>query len=154
MVTAGLIPSWGFMCYMPFSWLLVASSQSLKLLIHRHVSPFSPFASVLYLPLVSGRSLLRSLLDRVGAGEEGRMIWNNSFETYILPFVKQSVRIRCLVQGTQSRCSVTTWRDGVGWEFGGGFRREGTQVYLWPIHVAIWQKPSQYCKIIILQLKA
>ena len=25
--------------------------------------------------------------------------------------------------------------------------------YLWPIHVDVWQKPSQYCKAIILQLK-
>ena len=33
------------------------------------------------------------------------------------------------------------------------FKREGTYVYLWLIHVDIWQKPSQYCKVIILQLK-
>jgi len=26
-------------------------------------------------------------------------------------------------------------------------------VYLWLIHVDEWQKPSQYCKVIILQLK-
>ena len=29
----------------------------------------------------------------------------------------------------------------------------GMHVYLWPIHVDVWQKPSQYCKVIILQLK-
>ena len=36
---------------------------------------------------------------------------------------------------------------------GGGKRskREGTYVYLWLIEV--WQKPNQYCKAIILQLK-
>ena len=34
-----------------------------------------------------------------------------------------------------------------------GFRREGTFVYLWLIHVVVWQKPTQYCKAIILQLK-
>ena len=28
----------------------------------------------------------------------------------------------------------------------------GTHVYLWPIHVDAWQKTSQYCKVIILQL--
>ena len=33
-----------------------------------------------------------------------------------------------------------------------GFRREGTRVYLWPIHTDVWQKPSQYCEVIILQL--
>ena len=32
------------------------------------------------------------------------------------------------------------------------FRREGTHVYLWLIHVDVWQKLSQYCKVIILQL--
>ena len=31
--------------------------------------------------------------------------------------------------------------------------REGTYVYLWLIHVDIWQKTTQYCKAIILQLK-
>jgi len=31
--------------------------------------------------------------------------------------------------------------------------REGTWVYLWLIHVDVWQKPIQYCKEIILQLK-
>ena len=29
----------------------------------------------------------------------------------------------------------------------------GTHVYLWLIHVGVWQKKSQYCKSIILQLK-
>ena len=28
------------------------------------------------------------------------------------------------------------------------FRREGTCVYLWLIHVDVWQKPTQYCKAI------
>ena len=42
----------------------------------------------------------------------------------------------------------------VGKEVGGGFRRERTCVCLWPIHVDIWQKQSQYDKIIILQLGA
>ena len=28
-----------------------------------------------------------------------------------------------------------------------------TCVYLWLIHVNVWQKPEQYCKAIILQLK-
>ena len=33
------------------------------------------------------------------------------------------------------------------------FKREGTYVYLWLIHVDVWQKPTQHCKAIILQLK-
>ena len=36
---------------------------------------------------------------------------------------------------------------------GEGFRIRGTHVYLWPIHANVWQKPSQYYKVIILQLK-
>ena len=38
---------------------------------------------------------------------------------------------------------------------GGGRKvlRKGTYVYLWLIHVDVWQKPAQYCKVIILQLK-
>ena len=30
---------------------------------------------------------------------------------------------------------------------------EETYVYLWLIHVDVWQKRTQYCKAIILQLK-
>ena len=30
---------------------------------------------------------------------------------------------------------------------------EETYVYLWLIHVDVWQKPTQYCKAIILQFK-
>jgi len=43
----------------------------------------------------------------------------------------------------------------VGWgrRGGGKFKREGTYVYLWLIHVDVWQKPTQYCKAVIPQLK-
>jgi len=42
----------------------------------------------------------------------------------------------------------------VGWvEVGEGFRREGTYVYLWLIHVDVWQRPKKYYKVITLQLK-
>ena len=40
----------------------------------------------------------------------------------------------------------------MGWEVGEKFKKEGTYVYLWLIHVDIWQKATQHCKI-ILQLK-
>ena len=39
------------------------------------------------------------------------------------------------------------------WEVRGRDRKEGTYVYLWLIHVVVWQKPIQYCKATILQLK-
>jgi len=53
-----------------------------------------------------------------------------------------------MMQGTQGQCSVTAWR-----EEGREIRTEGICVYLWPIHIDVWQKPSQYCKGIILPLK-
>ena len=39
------------------------------------------------------------------------------------------------------------------WEVKGRFTSEGTYVRLWLIHVDVWQKASQYCKAIILELK-
>ena len=36
---------------------------------------------------------------------------------------------------------------------GGRFKTEGTCIDLWPIHVDIWQKPTQYYKAVIFQLK-
>ena len=50
-----------------------------------------------------------------------------------------------MTQGTQVWCSVTTQRGEMG--------REETYAYLWLIHVDVWQKLSQYCKVMILQLK-
>ena len=34
-----------------------------------------------------------------------------------------------------------------------GGREDQPYVYLWLIHVDVWQKPAQYCKAIILQFK-
>ena len=43
--------------------------------------------------------------------------------------------------------------EGWGWEGDGREVQDGeTQVQPWLIHVDIRQKPSQYCKVIILQL--
>ena len=35
---------------------------------------------------------------------------------------------------------------------GGTLKREGTHVYLWLTHVDVWQRPTQYCEAIFLQL--
>ena len=42
------------------------------------------------------------------------------------------------------------WGEEGGWGGGSGW---GNTVYPWLIHVDVWQKPSQYCKVIIFQLK-
>ena len=47
------------------------------------------------------------------------------------------------------------WEDPEGWdgEGGGGWGSGwGTHVNPWLIHVNVWQKPLQYCKVISLQL--
>ena len=43
----------------------------------------------------------------------------------------------------------------VGWdgERSGRCKREETYVYLWLIHVDVWQKSTKFCKAVILQLK-
>ena len=44
--------------------------------------------------------------------------------------------------------------EGWGGEGGGReVKRERAYVCLWPIHVDVLQKPSQYCKVIILHFK-
>ena len=36
---------------------------------------------------------------------------------------------------------------------GGRLKRQGIYVYLWLIHIVLWQKPTQHCRAIIFQLK-
>ena len=54
---------------------------------------------------------------------------------------KPTDQVRYMKQGTQSWCTVTALRDGMG-----------THVHPWLIHVNVWQKPPQYWKVISLQL--
>ena len=61
------------------------------------------------------------LLDSVGEGEE-EMIWENSTETCILPYVKQITSPSLMHWNTQSQCAETTLRDGMGRDM-----REGVQ---------------------------
>ena len=42
---------------------------------------------------------------------------------------------------------------GVEREVRGKFKKEGTYIYPWLIHVDVLQKPTQCCKAIIIQLK-
>ena len=65
---------------------------------------------------------------------------------YILPYAKQ-IASGSLMYDTRHLKSVfcNNLGGGVGRAMGGGFRIEGTHVYLWPIHADVWQRPSQYC---------
>ena len=54
---------------------------------------------------------------------------------------------------TSARGWCTGMTRGMGWggRWEGGSGR-GTHVNPWLIHVNVWQKPLQYCKVISLQL--
>jgi len=47
------------------------------------------------------------------------------------------------------------WDDPEGCDGEGGGRglRDGGHMYMWLIHINVWQKPQQYCKVISIQLK-
>ena len=66
-------------------------------------------------------------------------------ETY-LPYVRLPAKGNLLYDpGSSNVGCVTTQRSGMG--------REETYTHLWLIHADVWQKPTQYCKAIIFQLK-
>ena len=44
---------------------------------------------------------------------------------------------------------LVQWDDPEGWDGKGG-SGWGTHVHPWMIHVNVWQKPPQYCKVISL----
>ena len=51
---------------------------------------------------------------------------------------------------------LVDWDDPDGWDGEEGGRESwgwGTHVHPWLTLVNVWQKPSQYCKVISLQLK-
>ena len=75
-------------------------------------------------------------------------------ETYISPRVKQIAHGNLLYDaGNSNQGCETTERGIMGWEVGGRLKREGTELYIWLVHVDVCQKPAQYCKAIILQFK-
>ena len=89
------------------------------------------------------------LLDSVGEGKGG-MFRENSIKTSILSRVKQITSPGWMHEtGAQGWCTGKTQKDGMEREAGEGW---GTDVNPWLIHVNVWQKPLQYCKVISLQL--
>ena len=63
----------------------------------------------------------------------------SSMEAYTLPYIKHITNINLLYDSGNSKCgSVTTYKGGKVWEVGGSFKREGTYVHLWLIHVNVW----------------
>ena len=88
----------------------------------------------------------------VGEGEGG-MIWENSIETYTLPYVKEIANGSLLYDAGIPKQVFCDHLEG--WEGQGGGRgiKEGGNICI-PTVISCWcmQKPSQYFKIITLQL--
>jgi len=85
---------------------------------------------------------------------EGGMNWKSNVKTnFTLPYVKQIASRNLLYDKGSSNPVLCDKLEK--WDGGGGrFKREGTYIYLWLIHIDVWQKAAQYYKAIILQLKA
>ena len=82
--------------------------------------------------------MYRTLLDSVAEGE-GRMIWENGIETCVVSYM---TRIASPGSMQDTGClGLVHWDDPEGWYREGGSGR-GTCVYLWQIHVDVWQ--NQY----------
>ena len=90
------------------------------------------------------------LLDSVGEGKGG-MFREISIETCILSRVKQIASPGWMHEtSAQAWCTGKTQRDRVGSEVGAGIGMGNTCKSML-IHVNVWQKPLQYCKVISLQ---
>ena len=80
----------------------------------------------------------------MGEGEGG-MIWENGIETCIISYMKR-VPSPGLMHDTGC-LGLVHWHDqraGMGREEGSGW---GTSVYLWQIHVDIWQNQYNIVKL-------
>ena len=92
---------------------------------------------------------------RVTVGEgEGGLTWETSTELYTSPYVN-CIASGNLLHEAEPKADAVWQPTGVRWSgrWEEGFKRKGAYVYLWMIHVDVWQKPLQYCNVIILQLK-
>ena len=101
----------------------------------------------------SKRGTKNRLLDYVGEGKGG-MIEEKSIEIWMLPYVKYMTITSLMYEAGHSRLVLLD--NPKGWGGGGvgrGFQDGRTHVHLWLIHVNVWWKPPQYCKVISLQLK-
>ena len=87
-------------------------------------------------------------------GEKARVGWSErttSTHVYYQVWNRSPVQVGCMRQVLGA--GALGWPRGMGWggrlEGGSGW---GTHVNPWLIHVNVWQKPLQYCKVISLQL--
>ena len=86
--------------------------------------------------------------------EKARVGWSERItlkHVYYQVWNRSPVQVGCM--RPVLRAGALGWPRGMGWggkwEGGSGW---GTHVNPWLIHVNVWQKPLQYCKVISLQL--
>ena len=97
--------------------------------------------------------------NRLGLSGRRRR-WNDlteqHWDMYITVCKKQVTSVSSVHHAGHSKCLLWDSPKGSGGEGGGRGVQErwggGIHACLWAIHVDVWQKPSQYCKVIILQL--
>ena len=85
------------------------------------------------------RDVKNSLLDSVGEGEGG-MIWENSIETCILSYVKQTASPGSM---HETGCSgLVHWDDPEGWDEEGGGRgvQDGEHMYTYGWFLSMYGK--------------
>ena len=65
---------------------------------------------------------------------------------------RSPVQVQYMRQAAQGWCTGMTQRNGMRREVGGG-SRWGRHEHPWLIHVSVWHKPLQYCKLIAAAAK-
>ena len=100
-----------------------------------------------------GKRESESLSSHLGP-EVAKQVGYFSTETCILSYVKQMTSASLVHEAGHSK--QVLWDNPEGWGgegVGRGAQDGETHVHSWVIHVDVCQKPPQYCKEIILQLK-
>ena len=80
----------------------------------------------------------------MGWGRRGWHEWREYHENIYTTICKTDIQREFAVWLRELKLGLCdNLEEGRGWEVGGSFKREGTYVHLWLIHVDVWQKPIQ-----------
>ena len=72
--------------------------------------------------------------------DKGGMIWENSIETSVLPYVKEMISASSMHEAGHLKPGRWGNREGWSGEEGGRGIQGGAHVYPWLIHVNVWEK--------------
>ena len=135
---------------------LVMDREAWRALIHgvtKSRTRLSDWMTILYARQQKRPRYKEQTLDSVGEAKGG-MIWEKSIETCMLPYVKQMTSASSMHEAGQPKPVLWDNPEGWGGEGGGRGLQEGEDKCIpMPIQDDVWQKPSQYCKVTILQIK-